>query len=265
MMPPGQLRNLSVQKHFEYEQPDAAKTCLIAICKHCGGYKKAKGMTQEHDHLENCKKYKEWEHANNEKLHQTKLEKHTISQIDPAWKAKIDQKLAYTIYKTGSPFTLFEDSAWIGLFAEFGYKPPSASQLSTRLLDEAYEKIEEGVNYQLRASPMLNMITDESTDISGNRIINTCAMTSSGDCFYISNIEAEAGKLGADELADHAISTAEQITNGDLSKVVSFTMDTCATQWAVWKRFEKQLNTKHIFTVPCDSHGLQLIFKDLLQ
>ena len=160
---------------------------------------------------------------------------------------------------------LFEDSAWIGLFAEFGYKPPSASQLSTRLLDEAYEKIEEGVNYQLRASPMLNMITDESTDISGNRIINTCAMTSSGDCFYISNIEAEAGKLGADELADHAISTAEQITNGDLSKVVSFTMDTCATQWAVWKRFEKQLNTKHIFTVPCDSHGLQLIFKDLLQ
>jgi hypothetical protein len=62
--------------------------------------------------------------------------------------------------------------------------------------------MEEKVNYQLCASSTLNIIMDESTGISGNRIINTSAMTDSGDCFYISHIEAEARELGVDELAD---------------------------------------------------------------
>lgn len=125
--------------------------------------------------------------------------------------------------------------------------------------------MEDQVNYQLRVSPFLNIITDESTDISGNRIINTSMITTSGDCFYISNLEAKAGRLGAEELAEHTVAIAKQVTNGNLSKVSSITTDTCSTMRLLWKRLENQPDMKHIFTVPCDSHGLQLIFKDLLQ
>jgi hypothetical protein len=101
-MPAGRLPNVS------YERPDTGETCLIAICKHCGGNKMAKSTTREQDHLENkCKKFKEWECANMEKS-QTKIEQHVISKIDSARKARIDQKLAYAIYKTGQPFTAFE-------------------------------------------------------------------------------------------------------------------------------------------------------------
>ena len=77
------------------------------------------------------------------------------------------------------------------------------------------------------------MIIDESTNISSNRIINTYTITSLSNCFYISNIEVEARKLGVDKLADYAILIVEQITNRDLLKVVLFTTDTYTIQRAV--------------------------------
>jgi hypothetical protein len=108
-------------------------------------------------------------------------------------------------------------------------------------------------------------VTDESTDVSGRRIINTSAITNNGNCYYISNIEPEPGKLRAEELVEYAVETAKRITHGDLSKVASWTTDTCATMRSMWKKFEQILALKHVFTAPCDSHGLQLVIKDLLK
>jgi hypothetical protein len=61
------------------------------------------------------------------------------------------------------------------------------------------------VDLQLRASHTLNLVADESTDISSYRIINTFIITNNGDCFFISNVEAEAGKLGAEEIIEQAV------------------------------------------------------------
>jgi len=136
------------------------------------------------------------------------------------------------MFKTGQPFTAFEDSAWIDFFAEFGYKPPSAKTISTTLLDESFNKIEATVDLQLRASHTLNLVTDKSTNISNHRIINTFVITNNGDCFYISNVEAEARKLGAEEITEQAIKTVIRITHRDLSKWASWTTDTCAAMRA---------------------------------
>ena len=84
------------------------------------------------------------------------------------------------------------------------------------------------VDLQLSASNCLNLITDESTDISRHRIINTSVVTNNGDCFNISNIEAQPGKLTAEELIEGAVEIAIQITNRDLSKIGSWTTDTYA-------------------------------------
>ena len=70
-------------------------------------------------------------------------------------------------------------------------------------------------------------MTDESTNVSGCRIINTSAITNNSDCYYISNLEPEPGKLRAEELTVQAVKTAKRITDGDLSKVASWTTDTC--------------------------------------
>jgi len=108
-------------------------------------------------------------------------------------------------------------------------------------------------------------VTDKSTNISNHRIINTSVITNNSNCFYISNVEAEARKLGAEEITEQAIKTVIRITHRDLSKWASWTTDTCAAMQASWKRLNTILSTIQVFTAPCDSHGLQLVIKDLLQ
>ena len=44
----------------------------------------------------------------------------------------------------------------------------------------------------------------------------------------------------------------------------SFITDTCNTMRAVWSLVEHDSRTKHVFCIPCDSHGLQLLIHDLL-
>jgi vacuolar-type H+-ATPase subunit F/Vma7 len=71
--------------------------------------------------------------------------------------------------------------------------------------------------------------------------------------------------MGAEELVDHITKTAKEITNKQPSKIVSITTDTCSAMKATSKTLENTLGFKHILTLPCDSHGLQLLIKDILQ
>jgi hypothetical protein len=219
-MPPGRLPDLSVSRHFTYEPPKPPAICQTAVCKLCGEHRQAKSVDRERKHLLNkCPRYKEWEATNSQKL-QMKIEKHLIYPVGPDRKTKLDNMFAFAMYKTGQLFTAFEDDSWTAFFAELGYQPLSATTLATTLLDKAFDKIEIAVDLQLSASQSLNLVTDESINISGNRIINTSAITNNSNCFYILNIEAEPGKLRAEELVDKAVDTAEKITKKDLSKVV---------------------------------------------
>ena len=100
-------------------------------------------------------------------------------------------------------------------FAELRYKTLSLSKLSTTLLDQAYTKIKIAVTLQLCASYSLNLVINESTNISRHRIINTFAITNNSNCFYILNIKLETSKLKAKELAKQAVFIAKKITNKD--------------------------------------------------
>jgi hypothetical protein len=46
--------------------------------------------------------------------------------------------------------------------------------------------------------------------------------------------------------------------------MISFATDTCLTNQNLWTRLANNPETKHVITVPCDSHGIQLLIKDLL-
>jgi hypothetical protein len=45
----------------------------------------------------------------------------------------------------------------------------------------------------------------------------------------------------------------------------SLSTNTCATMRKTWTRLEDHPLLKHAFFVPCDSHGLQLLIKDILE
>jgi hypothetical protein len=50
----------------------------------------------------------------------------------------------------------------------------------------------------------------------------------------------------------------------DLARISSLTTDTCATMRNTWTGLEQLELLSHVLFIPCDSHGLQLLIKDLL-
>jgi hypothetical protein len=75
----------------------------------------------------------------------------------------------------------------------------------------------------------------------------------------------EEGKMGAEELVAHTVEEAKGITGGDPSKRTAVTLDTCATMRVFRGVLAKILEAAHVIPILCDSHGLQLIIRDLLQ
>jgi hypothetical protein len=123
------------------------------------------------------------------------------------------------LYQTGQPLSIFEDNCWIEFFKKnFGYTPLSTEAFSNPLLEDVYNNIKDQVKSKIQSSPYLGIITDESTNINTNRIINTSVVTRSGDFYYWSNIEAKERILDTKELADYTIKQAREIIDNDFSK-----------------------------------------------
>lgn len=55
-----------------------------------------------------------------------------------------------------------------------------------------------------------------------------------------------------------------QTIEGKLWRINSLTTDTCNLILALWKFLKKDPRLEHIFCAQCDSHGIQLLIKDIL-
>lgn len=66
------------------------------------------------------------------------------------------------------------------------YTGPSRDLLANDLLDEVYANVKKEVDMILDQQSHLNIIIDERTDISGNRIVSMCFMTDIGSFHHTS-------------------------------------------------------------------------------
>jgi hypothetical protein len=81
--------------------------------------------------------------------------------------------------------------------------------------------------------------------------------------FFLTNKDSRDAKLGALYFLNWFKEETKLYTNGDLKKIGSMTTDTCVTMRLFWDLAEKTVELSHVIFVPCDSHGLQLLIKDL--
>lgn len=157
----------------------------IAECQACFRWRRAQNTSRQRAHLlSECLKYQELASASDRVKFrtQTTLDCH-LPTIDEAKKTQLDQKLALAIYVTGKAFASFKDPAWIDFFAEFSYKPPTKQALAGPLLNHAYTEIKEEVEAVVEGGG-LSLVTDESTDVSLNRLANYSFLTPDGSSFY---------------------------------------------------------------------------------
>jgi hypothetical protein len=182
---------------------------------------------------------------------------------DSSSTSTIDELFAKAIYTSTIAFSAFETPEWKAFFGVLGYKPPAAKQLSGTLLDNCYKATKAEVLQVADSSNTLQICSDGSANIARTRVENTSFIVQ-GIHFYWKTIGIGSISAGAEWTVKNVIQDAKDITQSNLSRWTAFCSDTCSTQRAVWQRFNTHQDTKHVHTIGCDSHGTQLIFKDLL-
>lgn len=90
-----------------------------------------------------------------------------------------------------------------------------------------------------------------------------CIVTHMG-AFYYETEDCGSTPQNAEALSAWVFKRLEVLVGDNWQRVNSIITDTCATMRVVRKIFQCDPRTKHVFCVPCDSHGLQLLIKDLL-
>src|SRR5205814_3618479 len=55
------------------------------------------------------------------------------------------------------------------------------------------------------------------------------------------------------------------LMKGDIARINSIITDTCKLMFKMWLKIQKLDEFKHVFFIPCDLHGLQLLVGDLLK
>lgn len=164
------------------------------------------------------------------------------------------------------PLSLFESEALLDFLHKLNpaYKPPTRKTISNTLLTNVYDGIKVDVSTILQDLQHINIVTDESTNVNGSRILNLSINTPRGSFHWISE-DIGSRQFSATEIVTWLKSQLQILTNNDLKRVNSIATDTCPIMLKMWKELRQFSELRHCFTIPCDSHGLQLLIKDILK
>jgi hypothetical protein len=236
-------------------------------CLHCG-YETKFDVTRQEHHLKQCVLYQQSVAQKRASIPlQTSISLKTTSFQK---KDVLDRKFALAVYEGGLPFSVFEASKKPAMSEAFNaldpsYTPPSARLLGGRLLEEMYNTKKEEVCQRISAARYLNFTTDESESIRGDRIANLSLNLVQGGTFHLSSLNTGSKTHTSENLAAIALDELQKWTENRMNCINSINTDTCNTMRRMHEILQEQPELKHVFFTLCDSHGLQLLIKDILK
>ncbi|EED14263.1 conserved hypothetical protein [Talaromyces stipitatus ATCC 10500] len=186
-------------------------------------------------------------------------------------KETLDRALARAIISGNQPFNLFTQPVMRELLHLLrpNYVPPDRHTIADKILPQLYTECRAKGISELRRIQYLNITVDETLNINLERVIVMTITTSQRSWFYtLKNMEDQ--ELNAPMIADWIFQQLQAFLTElfgeriDWKVINSLSTDTCPLMRAVSKLLLQKPQLKHTFMIPCDSHGLQLIFKDLL-
>jgi hypothetical protein len=201
--------------------------------------------------------------------------KHPVIPLTPEAHESLLKKAGYVVYVGARPFSLWEDYAMDDFLNELNpaFKPPSRKLIGGRVLTTCYNETFRDVLAAIKLSDSINISTDESSTSAKDRVINYSIVTSTGKSFCMKLEEVPIGTSSAERQADWlngAIDTLEigfqkeYGPHAKLPRLNSVATDTCSTMRCLWRILSTKPRFKSAFFVPCDSHGLQLLIKDIV-
>ncbi|RKF64390.1 hypothetical protein GcC1_132026, partial [Golovinomyces cichoracearum] len=175
----------------------------------------------------------------------------------------LEQPFAKAVYTSTANFALFDTPERSDFFKRVNFKPPTRQRLGGPLLEDICKEIKTQVQEVVDNTSGLQIVTDGSANMTKVHIENTSFLTDRVS-FYHASTAIGFHTASVHFTYNNVVKHARELTHGNLAKWASYSSDTCATQKSFWEIMNSTAETKHVLTVPCDSHGLQLIFKDLL-
>jgi hypothetical protein len=192
-------------------------------------------------------------------------EKIAFPTMSKAQHDALDEDFAAVCYEEGLPFSLFESPAMKRALRRLNssYKPPSRIKIAGPLLDKAYSKMKDKVEEYLDSLSELNVITDESSNTNKARIANISIHTPIGSIHWLSE-DLGSMQSTAVNIAEWLEKHLHTLTHGNLERINSCANDTCSTMLSMWEHLRLKPGLQHLFFIPCDSHGIQLLIQDLI-
>jgi len=175
----------------------------------------------------------------------------------------LDDDFAAVCYEKGLPFSLFESLVMKRALYRLNpsYKPPSRQKIAGSLLDKAYSKMKDKVDEYLDFPSELNVISNELSNVNKAHIANISIHTPMGSIHWLSE-DLGSMQSSSVNIAKWLERYLHTLTCGNLECVNSCAMDTCIIMISMWEHLHSKLGLQHIFLIPYDSHGIQLLIQD---
>lgn len=243
---------------FEQLPPNDKFKSKRGRCKHCNAEMAWNITLNLRPHLAGkCLKY-------NPKKRETPI----TSYFEPA-NASAEELFAYAVFTSTTNFRQFESPEWKLFFKKIGFKPPTRNELIYKnecWLDKIYDTTKLRVRQIADDATHIQLVCDGSSNITKDRVENISFLVDKISYYWQTTKVDGTGATtaGSDWSKSHIINTATDITRDRLHRWTAFSSDTDSAQQKLWSLIAQDSTTKHVLSVPCDSHGLQLVMKDLL-
>ncbi|OAQ72001.2 transposase [Pochonia chlamydosporia 170] len=246
-------------------------------CRHCQKDFAATSIGRPKEHLAACEKWQgkqqQERQAQDEAGHpppyseaiQKKITEVGVQHISQDESNSFAYDAAAAVIAGGRPFSLFESRRWHYFFTRIkpGWKPPSRAAI-TRILPDLYQELLDEVFQRITSSEWFNIIFDASYNVSGHRIVNISVQIPDGPAFYWKTFDTGDEQHTAENWVKLIWREMQKLCGGDLSRINSICTDTENTMRSVHDLLGRFPELSHVNFSLCDSHGLQLLIKDIL-
>jgi hypothetical protein len=260
-----QVPNKLLESEFILSVGSTGTKSMIQTCRNCTVYSKAKNNSRALIHLQNCDGFKAKQSNSNTILSKKRQRTLTVSSLSIVRKRKLDSMAAMAIFMGARPFQLYEEPYMNSFIIEASdgvYRPPGRRLIGGELLEQQYLELEKKIESLIRSQDKLYFVLDESPNISSQRIVNISIVIPHFGSIFLANENVGNQDLNTLFFVNWFL---RKTAPYDLSRVSSLTTDTCTTMRSTWTGLESVNQLSHVLFILCDSHGLQLLIKDLLE
>jgi len=203
----------------------------------------------------------------------------TFKPISAQEKQRFKQLFARAVYRDNLPFTIFSNKGIRDAIHAVNpaIELPSRNLLSGNFLSAEYNEISRKVQQCVDQEKYLNIAADETTNFTNSRVLSFCCNIYGSGSFFIhserllgESVDAQFTAKWVEERIQHLINPAGTTLGwseqqGHFKRINSIAFDTCNTQRAAQRVLKAIPHLQHVFYVLCESHGLQLLMKDVIE